>query len=217
MKKYFFTGLITLLPLALTLIVVIWLFDLFTAPVASLTESLIRHVEHQWNLGIESHKTLTTVLSRIVGFILLVIFLCVLGLCGQKFLNNFFMRLLDRLFLKIPLVRTIYRLSHDVTKALFSDTKKTFRETVLVPFPHKDVLSVGFVTGDTPEVFKQEGAPHTDLAIFIPTAPHPMSGFVLLSPKELVYPTDVSIEDGFKFLLSCGVIGPGEHPPKKSE
>jgi len=57
----------------------------------------------------------------------------------------------------------------------------------------------------------------TDLAVFVPTAPHPMSGFVLLTPQKIVIPVDVSVEDAFKFLISCGVIHPGESIPSKDK
>jgi uncharacterized membrane protein len=212
MKKYFFTGFIALLPIALTLIIANWLFNLFTAPLAGLTEAIILSYEKQLGLSMEHHDTLVLFLSRVFALILLLVLILLLGFCGQKFLINVFMKIPERLFSHIPLVRTIYRLSNDITKAMFQENKKTFKETVLLPFPHNDALAIGFVTGDTPEVFKGYKF-HTDLAVFVPTAPHPMSGFVLLTPKKIVTHVDVSVEDAFKFLISCGVIHPGEHVP----
>jgi uncharacterized membrane protein len=210
MKKYFFTGFITLLPIALTILIIKWLFDLFTAPLAGITEWLIIHYESQLGLSLKHHDTLVVFLSRIFAFIFLVILIFILGFCGHKFLNKYFTAFADRLFLRIPLVKTIYRLSHDVTKAVFSDSQKAFKHTVLVPFPHNESLAVGFVTGETPLAFRQESK-HTDLAVFVPTAPHPMSGFILLMPKNIALPVDVSVEDAFKFLISAGVLHPGEH------
>lgn len=210
MKKYFFTGFITLLPIALTLIIVSWLFNLFTAPLAGITETLILAYEKNLGLSLANHDTLVIFLSRIFAFILLFALILFLGFCGQKFLINVFLKIPERLFGHIPLVGTVFRLSKDITKAIFSDSKKTFKETVLLPFPHRDALAVGFVTGETPPLFNQVDKPHTDLAVFVPTAPHPMSGFVLLTPKKIVMPVDVSVEDAFKFLISCGVIHPGE-------
>jgi uncharacterized membrane protein len=214
MKKYFFTGFITLLPVALTIIIVEWLFDLFTAPVVGIMEWLILNYEKQLGLSVNEHATLILFLSRIFAFVFLVVFIFFLGVCGQKFLSKYFVRFTDRLFSRIPLVRTIYRLSHDITKAVFSDTQKTFKETVLVPFPHHDSLAIGFVTGETPAVFKQE-KPLTELAVFVPTAPHPMSGFVLLMPKNTALRVDVSVEDAFKYLISAGVLHPGEKAPSE--
>lgn len=216
MKKYFFTGFVALLPLALTFIIVRWLFNLFTAPLAGITEAVILAYEKKWHLSLEHHDTFVIFLSRVLALILLLILILFLGFCGQKFLMRTFLKIPERLFSRIPLVGSIFRISKDVTKAVFAENKKTFRETVLLPFPHDQALAIGFVTGDTPPHLKTDKA-QTDLAIFVPTAPHPMSGFVLLAPKKITLPVDVSVEDAFKFLISCGVIHPGEEPPASAK
>jgi len=212
MKKYFFTGFIALLPLALTLIIVNWLFNLFTAPLAGLMESIIIAYEDNLHLSPEKHAALVLFLSRVLALILLFILILVLGFCGQKFLIKALLKVPESLFSRIPIVRSIFKLSHDITKAVFSEDKKTFQETVLVPFPHHEALAMGFVTGTTPAIFKK-GTPETDLVVFVPTAPHPMSGFLLFTPKVLATRVDVSVEDAFKFLISCGTLHPGEVPP----
>lgn len=216
MKKYFFTGFIALLPIALTLIIVNWLFHLLTAPLSGIAEPIIIAYEKHMGLSFEQQDTVILFLSRVLALILLLILIFFLGFCGQKFLIKTFLKITERLFSRIPIVRTIFRLSNDITKAVFQENKKTFKETVLFPFPHQDALAIGFVTGETPEIFKGAKYP-TDLAIFIPTAPHPMSGFVLLTPKKLTLPLDVSVEDAFKFLISCGVIHPGETLPSTQQ
>lgn len=216
MKKYFLTGFVSLLPLALTLMIGLWLFNLFTAPIAGLMEYLVEAYESSRGLSIERHALLLTLVSRLVGFIILLCFIFLIGFCGQKFLAKTLQKTPEKIFSRIPLVRTIFRLSSEVTKAVFSDTKKTFQETVLVPFPHENALAVGFVTGETPPALKE--TPFlTDFAIFVPTAPHPMSGFILLSPKKDMHHVDVSVEDAFKFLISCGVIHPGEAVPSEEK
>jgi len=217
MKKYFFTGFITLLPLALTYIIVNWLFNLFATPLAGLTESIIIGHEEKLGLSLEHHNTLVSFVSRVLALVILFVLILFLGFCGQKFLVGVFMKIPEKLFSRIPLVGTIFRLSKDITNAVFSDNKKTFKETVLLPFPHDHALAIGFVTGDTPESLKKEGLPETDLVIFVPTAPHPMSGYVLLAPKKIVRHVDVSVEDAFKFLISCGALHPGESPPSQQE
>ena len=217
MKKYFFTGFITLLPIALTIIIIVWLFNLFTTPLAGITEKIILAYEKTVGLSLEKHTELVIFISRLVALIFLVVLIFVLGFFGQRYLLNFFIKIINKIFSRIPFVRTIYRLSHDITKAVFSDTKKTFKETVLVPFPHQDSLAIGLVTGETPAALKQKDLPLTDLCVFVPTAPHPMSGFVLLTPRTVARPVDVSVEDAFKFLISCGVIHPGEPVPSQSK
>lgn len=209
MKKYFFTGFVALLPIALTFLIASWLFNLFAAPLAGLTETIILSYEKNLGLSLANHDKFVLFLSRVLALILLLVLILFIGFCGQRFLSNVFLKLPERLFSHIPLVRTIFRLSHDITKAVFSENKKTFQETVLIPFPHHEALAIGFVTGETPSIFKNSQV-HTDIAVFVPTAPHPMSGFVLLTPKKITLPVNVSVEDAFKFLISCGVIHPHE-------
>lgn len=211
MKKYFFTGFITLLPLALTIVIASWLFDLFTAPLVGITEALIMSCKNKWDLCLTSHHTLVVFLSRVFAFIFLLAIIFILGFFARKFFINFFLRITDKVFSRIPLIRTIYRLSHDITKAVFSENKKTFQETVLVPFPHHDALAIAFVTGNIPNIFKEKV--DADVVVFVPTAPHPMSGFVLLTPRKMAVPVDVTVEEAFKFIIYCGTLHPGEQPP----
>lgn len=210
MKKYFLTGFIALLPLALTFIIGIWLFNLFTTPIAGLMEYLVASYEHNR----ENAIPLLTFVSKLIGFLILLCFIFLIGFCGQKFLASTLHKTPEKIFSKIPLVRTIFRLSSEVTQAVFSDTKKTFQKSVLIPFPHEGSLAMGFVTGETPEALNKTPFV-TDYAIFVPTAPHPMSGFILFAPKNAIRHVDVSVEDAFKFLISCGAIHPGEEQPEK--
>ena len=216
MRKYFFTGFVALLPLALTFIVARWLFNLFAAPLTGVTEAIIRSYEKTLGLSLSHHSTLVFFISQVLALILLLALIFFLGFCGQKFLIKTFQNIPERLFARIPLVRTIFRVSRDVTKAVFTENKKTFKETVLVPFPHNDALTVGFVTGETPEILKK-GLPPADLVVFVPTAPQPTSGYVLFIPKKLVRSVDVSVEDAFKFLISCGVVHPHESLPTEDK
>jgi len=212
MKKYLFAGFITLFPIALTIIVVLWLFELFTAPFVGLAERLVLSYESQLGISLQNHEILVVFISRIVVFIFLFILILLLGFFGRKFFFKLFLRLTDKLFLRIPIIKTIYHLINEITKSVFSQDKKTFKQTVLLPFPNDNSHAIGFVTGPVPEAFKKV-SPISDLSVFVPTSPQPISGFLLLTPKKLAYPVDVSIEDAFKFLLSCGVMHPGEAPP----
>lgn len=213
MKKYFFTGFITLLPLILTCIIVIWLVELVTTPfIGFAQEILLLHPQTPF-FSLTNHEVIVKILSRLFAlfFWLLVIF--ILGFFSRKFLMRSFLHLTDRLFSRLPFIKKIYKISHDLTKVVFSENEKTFKQTVLVPFPHKDVYALGFVTSEAlPKIFTKLDS-NIEIAVFVPTAPHPMSGFILLTPKHLSHPVEVSIEDAFKFLISCGVIHPLQKNP----
>lgn len=208
MKKYFLSGFIALLPLALTWMIAQWLFELFTEPLLGVTEQLLVHLENLWQIDASQHRTLALFISRVLALILLLALIFGLGVLARRFFLHLFLKGIDKIFARIPFIRSIYRVTKEITQSFFSDEeKKTFQRTVLMPFPHHEAHAIGFVTGTAPPMFQK--LVQADLVVFVPTAPHPMSGFVLLTPQKIAVPTDVSIEDAFKFIISCGVI----HPP----
>jgi uncharacterized membrane protein len=207
MKKTLLTGFIALLPLALTLIIINWLFNFLTTPLAGLMESVIITYENYLNLSPEKHAALVLFLSRVLALILLFVLILLLGICGRKFLGKFLLKIPEKLFSRIPLVGTIFRLTRDITKAVFSEDTKTFQKTILLPFPNPDTQAIGFITGEIPPALKEK-LPGLDLVVFVPTAPHPISGFILFAPKHLATPVDIEVEEAFKFLISCGSLSP---------
>ena len=210
MKKSFTTGMIILLPFALTIWVVSYLLDLFTNPLFNIIEQTLLWYEQHQGLSLKHHETLVAFLSRIAALVLTFFFIVALGYLGRKFFFNTLLKVTNTVITRIPVVGAIYRLTKDITKAMLSTEQKTFQETILVPFPSPDTYTVGFVTGGIPDVFKKI-IPHADLTVFVPTAPHPISGYMLFCPKKVTHSVDISVEDTFKFLLSCGVIHPPPH------
>jgi uncharacterized membrane protein len=207
MKKYLSTGFIILLPIALTCWIVLYLFDLFTAPLYKTLEAAILQYEESHGLSLAHHDTLVIFLSRVTAFILTFLLILLLGFCGRKFFVN--LDIGNRILKRIPFVGTLYRLTKDVTKAVFTTDQKAFKQTVLIPFPSADMHTLGFVTGGVPDALRKI-IPEAEITVFVPTAPHPVSGYVLFCPKNAVYDVAVSTEETFKFLLSCGVILPQE-------
>lgn len=197
--------------------IALWVFNLFTAPIADITEKILLSFEKGAGLSPERHVHLVFILSRVLAFILLLSVIFLLGICGQKFATHLFVKFPEKLLSRIPVLRSIFRLSKEMAGAIFSENKKTFKETVLLPFPHHEARTLAFVTGNTPPALQKAGLAATDLVVFVPTAPHPISGYVLLVPKSIVHPVDISVEDAFKFLISCGVILPGPPPAVSTE
>jgi uncharacterized membrane protein len=207
MKKYLLTGIALLLPTAVTIYIIYWLIDLLTTPLAGTVENIILSYEESRGNFIH-HDTIVIIASRLIVLAFLFCLTLFLGVLGQKITTRY----KSQIFARIPFVRTIYRVSKEVTKSLFSQTKKTFTQTVLVPFPKEDTHAIGLVTGDVLPAIKEKISA-LDLAVFIPTAPHPLSGYIIMTPKDKAIPIDVSTEEVFKFLLSCGSVNPPETKP----
>ncbi len=211
MKNSFIAGLVILLPLVLTVILAIFLFDLFTTPFVPLVQSALNHFFYAFPAGV------TIFLSRLIGLILLFILIVFLGVITRHFLFDNLLKFGHRIVNCIPFVKTIYKLSRDIFSAIFSpDGKQAFKETVMIPFPHKPHYCIGFSSGEVPEECEKKAGKDL-VAVFAPTAPHPISGFLFLVPKKNVHPISMSKEDTIKYLVSCGIIHPGqeitdEHP-----
>lgn len=205
------TGLIILLPFGLTVWIVIYLFDLFTNPLFNILEKTLFWFEKTQGLSLPQSEALITFMSRFAALILTFFFIVTLGYFARKFFFEALLKFTNQVIIRIPIVGTIYRLTKDLTKAMLSTEQKTFKETVLIPFPSPATYSVGFVTSDIPH-FLRKVIPHADVTVFVPTAPHPISGYVLFCNKKETQAIDISVEDTFKFLFSCGVIQPSPKP-----
>jgi uncharacterized membrane protein len=209
MRKSFITGLVILLPIVLTALTAFFLFDLFTTPFVPIVRSLLSHFFNAFS------EEIILFLSRLIGLILLVVLIFVLGFITRHFLFNSLVKLGQKIVYRIPFVKTVYRLSRDIFSALFSpDGKQVFKETVMVPFPHKPHYCVGFSSGEVPEECQRK-AKVPLVSVFAPTAPHPISGFLFLVPKDCVHPIKMSKEDAIKFLVSCGVVHPETENPNE--
>ena len=149
--------------------------------------------------------------SRVIILIALFFSVLVLGMLGQHFLTRWMLRLTNRVFLRIPIFKSIFRVSREITKSFINQKSKPFKKTVLVDFPKTDSKAYAFLTNHAPEEV-QNKAPHEKemQSIFLPTAPHPISGYMMMVGKDRLQEVDVSIEDVFKTLVSCGLFVPGE-------
>ena len=204
MKNYFLTGIIILMPIALTIMILLFLIDFLTAPFISIVTDLLKFLENTLHFQIPTGLILPT--ARVFALVLLVVFILVLGVMAHAFLIRKVFAFWDWVMSRIPFIRTVYKVSRDIFSALFSsDGKKAFKETVLVPFPFSPASSIGFHAGEVASEI-QEKIDQPLISVFMPTAPHPISGFLLFVPKSKAPTVPMNNEDSVKFLVSCGII-----------
>lgn len=206
MKKYFITGLIILLPLTLTLLIVFFLFNLLTAPFAGLVQQLLDHYNLlQHNFLFFSSQQLQRAMSQLLVLVFLFCGTILLGAFARRVFFLYILKVSDFFFKRIPLVRTIYKICQDVIKTIFSNTTQSFSQVVLAPFPSAESSSIGFVTCDPfPDIVEKGGQKW--VSVFIPTTPNPTSGYLLLYKKEQLIYSDMSVENAFKCIVSCGIV-----------
>lgn len=206
MKKYFLTGLVTLLPLAVTLWIIHFVVRFLTKPFIGEMIDLL----HRWNidyLGVFASAEVVEVISEILILIALFLFTLFLGFVARRY---FFQKVIsagDIILHKIPLVNKVYKTSKDIVKSLFGTNQNSLKQVVLLPFPYKGSYCLGLISRESPQTCSQAVSDEM-ISVFIPTTPNPMTGFLVMCPKsELIY-LKMRSEEAIKYVVSCAVIQP---------
>lgn len=207
-KKCFVTGLIILLPVALTLAIVIFIINLLTIPFLGAVKTVFTHY-HLFEHGFLffNPDQLETITAKTLIFLFLFLFTISLGYIARWFFFHSFIQFTDYIVRRIPFVSAIYKTCQDIIRTIFTSKTNSFKQVVMVRFPSADSYSLGLITRDEISGFKNT-AHEQSVAVFIPTTPNPTSGFlVLFKEKDLIH-LDMKVEDAFKYIISCGVILP---------
>tara|TARA_Y100001970_G_C14223399_1_gene854040 strand:+ start:266 stop:883 length:618 start_codon:yes stop_codon:yes gene_type:complete len=189
-RNYFFTGVVVLIPIGFTLYLTKFLISISSRLIP---EKINPNTYLHFSIpGLEIFLTL--VLITIVG-----------GL-SLSFLGKKFLQIVDDLFKRIPILRTIYSAIGQMTET-FTKKDNSKKSVVLVEYPKKGTWAVGFATKEN----KTEMSKKTKkklVNVFIPTTPNPTSGFLLMIPKEDLVYLDMSFEEASKFIVSAGTSNP---------
>ena len=194
LKKYIIAGLLVWLPFAATVVIVKLLIDLL--------DKTILLLPPEWH-------PVALVGFSIPGFgiILALSILLLTGMLAANLFGRRFVEIWERILNKIPLVRSIYSSIKQISNTIFDPSGKSFRKVVMLQYPRKGLWSIGFLTNDN--VGDEMSAVDDRLvAVFIPTTPNPTSGFIIMTRNDEITELDMSVEEGFKFIISMGVIIP---------
>ena len=141
--------------------------------------------------------------------LLSVIFITIVGGISLSFFGKKVLNLINDLFKRIPILRTIYSAIGQMTES-FTNKSDNKKSVVLVEYPKKGSWAVGFATKEN----KGEISKKTNkelINIFIPTTPNPTSGFLLMFPKDEVIYLDMTFEEASKFIVSAGTSDPADN------
>ena len=196
MRKYFITGLLILVPLAIT----VWVLNLV---IGTLDQSLLlvpQRFRPQSLFGFDI-PGLGTILTILIVFLT--------GLLTNNLVGNYVVKLWERLLQRIPIVNSLYSSVKQVSDTLFSSSGNAFRKAVLVPYPHQNSWTIAFLTG----VPGGDAAKHLVgdyVSVYVPTTPNPTSGFFLMMKRSDVVELDMSVDAALKYIVSMGVVAPAE-------
>jgi uncharacterized membrane protein len=194
MRKYFITGLLILVPLAITA----WVLNII---VGTLDQSLLL-VPERW----QPHTLFGFDIPGL-GTILTILIVFLTGLLTNNLVGNFIVRQWEKLLHRIPVVSSLYGSVKQVSDTLFSSSGNAFRKAVLVPYPHAGSRTIGFLTG-TPATGVARHLDEEYISVYVPTTPNPTSGFFLMLPKKDVIELDMTVDAALKYIVSMGVVAP---------
>ncbi|MEY2654522.1 MAG: hypothetical protein RLZZ524_1550, partial [Pseudomonadota bacterium] len=169
MKKYIVAGLLVWLPLAVTIWVLAWVLGVLDGVFQALL-SLAAAVLPA------SAAALIEAISQVpgLGVIVLVVLMLLTGVFVANFVGQWWIRMWDRVFQNIPIVKSIYSSVKQVSDTLFSSSGQAFREAVLVQYPREGLWTIAFVTGKPGGEVGE--ALHGDfVSLYVPTTPNPTS------------------------------------------
>jgi uncharacterized membrane protein len=191
-RRTLLAGTLAALPLVVTYIVVRWLFGVLDGLFAPLVERIV-------GFNIPG-----------VGLLISLTLFYLFGMLSANIMGRQIEAGLDRLMLRLPVLRAVYSSAKQVIDSFSADGARQRQRVVLVEFPAKGNYMIGFVTRDIPS-----GHLHGEstIAVFVPTSPNPTSGALLFLPESAVVPTAMTTEEAFKVVLSGGVIVPETFRP----
>ena len=186
LRNYFITGVVVLIPIGFTLYLSKFLIGLSSKIIPQ-------------NINPNSYLPYSIPGIEIIISILII---TIVGGLSLSFFGKKILKLIDDLFKRIPLLRTIYTAISQMTET-FSNKDSDKKSVVLIEYPRKGVWAVGFATkentGEMAVKTKQKL-----INVFVPTTPNPTSGFLLMFPIDEVIYLNMTFEEASKFIVSAG-------------
>jgi uncharacterized membrane protein len=193
-KKYFITGLLIWIPLAITIWVLKLVVDVLDQSLLLLPTAL---QTERW-LGVHIPG---------LGAILTVLIVFLTGVFATNFFGAQLVELWHEILHRIPVVNSIYSSVKQISDTLFSSSGQAFRKALLVQWPREGMWTIAFLTG-TPGGGVAEHLPPETIAVYVPTTPNPTGGYFIIVERRHVIELDMSVDQALKYIISMGVVPP---------
>lgn len=196
-KRYFITGLLIWVPLAITF----WVLSLIVGALDQSLHLLPKAIHPQRLFGFSIPGA---------GAVLTLAMILLTGLLAANFIGQKLVGWWEKLLARIPVVNSVYNSVKQVSDTIFSPNGNAFRKAVLVNYPHQESWTIAFLTG-------QPGGDVVNhltgefVSVYVPTTPNPTSGFFLMMPANKVLELDMTVDEALKYIISMGVVAPPPH------
>lgn len=189
-SKHILAGLVTILPVALTLYLLYWL----VVSTESILGSMIRLVlpEDQYWPGMGS----------VVGLV----FVLIIGLLMHAYVFQRLFAFGEALLYQMPIIKSVYRSMRDFFNYFSPTTKREFEQVVAISIGDTGMEVVGFVTQALPERMPKDFRGEDSLLVYVPLS-YMIGGYTVLIPRSAVRPLEMNMEEAMRFTLTAGVTG----------
>ena len=187
----FLNGLLTILPITLTLSVFNVSFRLLKGwlePIAQVCPKYLLCLPH-------AEIFLAVAIIFLIGTVL------------KIFVLRSLVHTVESILLKVPIISTVYSGIQQLVKALNPKDVLTFKQVVMLEFPRAGVYSIGFLTSEMPQILAPE-ADKDFVNVFVPTTPMPTSGFFVVVTRDKVIPSKLTHQEAIALIISGGIIKP---------
>ncbi len=182
-RNQFLIGLVISVPLFITIWVFIWVFN----TIDNILQPIVRLVTGKQIIG--------------VGFVATIILVYLTGLVSTNVVGKRLIEFGDSLLKRVPFVRALYTSVKDVVGRLSEPGKNNILQVAMVEYPRKGTMSLAFITSEC-----TGRAGEKLITLLVPTAPNPMSGYVITVGEKEITRTGIKIDTAMKMVMSCGAL-----------
>lgn len=211
LRTTFVSGLLAILPVGATVFIVWTLYSLIDRQVGRNTSfgMVIERVLGRWIPGL--------------GIIITILLVFVIGMITRSVIGRTLHSYFERIFFSFPGVRKMYGTLKQFTGALLNrESTTSFKKVVMFEYPKEGISVLGLVTNEELGTISDITGEKCIL-VYAPTAPNPLSGYMLIIPERLVTYIDMPVEDALSMVVSSGSVLPeslqrpveNEHPAKR--
>jgi len=202
LKTYFITGLVVASPVGITIYLALAFINLIDRNVKPLIPAAY------------NPETYLPFPLPGLGLVFLFLMLTVLGFFAANFLGRTLIRIGEKILNHMPVVRSVYNTLKQIFETVISENKGSFQEVVLIEYPRKGLWAIAFISGENKGEIQRKMADDV-VNVFLPTTPNPTSGFLLFVPRQDIIRLDMTPDEGAKYVISAGLVDPGNMPVKK--
>jgi uncharacterized membrane protein len=193
-RRWLLSGLLVLVPLAITLFVLEWIVGVLDQTLLILPVAW--HPDRLLGLHIPGF-----------GVLLTLVIVLLMGAIASNFLGKKLVLLGNALLSRIPIVRSIYSSVKQVSDTVFSENGHAFRKALLVQWPREGVWTIGFLTG-LPGGDVVNHLTGDYLSVYVPTTPNPTGGYFVMLKKSECIELKMSVDQALTYVISMGVVVP---------